>query len=112
MAKKNSKTREKAEYKRLMDLYSDIPENKLDLVTGLIEQAERLKVSLDDLWENIMENGTTEVFQQGHDSFTRERPESKIFTARDKSYQSIIKQLDAMLPPKSKNSKLEEFLDE
>lgn len=71
-----------------------------------------MKVSLDDLWGNLLENGTTEVFQQGHDSFTRERPESKIFTARDKSYQSIIKQLDVMLPPKPRKSKLEEFLDE
>lgn len=95
-----------------MNLYSDIPENKLELVTGLIEQASRLKVSLDDLWNFLMENGTTEVFRQGRDEFTRERPESKIFTARDKSYQSIIKQLDVMLPPKPRKSKLEEFLDD
>lgn len=112
MARKKISTRERKEFKRLMDLYRDIPENKLELVVGLIEQAARLKIQLDDLWQDLLENGYTEVFSQGNDSFARERPESKIFTARDKSYQAIIKQLDAMLPAKQKGSKLDAFLSD
>lgn len=106
---------EKAEIERLTQLYQDIPENKKELVEGLIAQAARLRVSLDKLWRDIRKNGETEVFKQGNDAFKRERPESKIFTARDKNYQAIIKQLDALLPTQSAKTgflKLDEDEDE
>lgn len=108
----NRNKREQAEFDKLYELYKGIPANKLKLVEGLIDQAARLKISLDDLWEDILENGNTETFEQGSDSFERERPNSKIFTQRDKSYQSIIKQLDAMLPPEKPKGKLEELLND
>lgn len=102
--------REQAEFDRLYDLYKGIPGNKLKLVEGLLDQAARLKISLDDLWKDIEKNGNVEIFEQGNDSFERERPNSKIFTQRDKSYQSIIKQLDAMLPAEKPKGKLEELM--
>lgn len=101
MAKKIT---EQGELRRLKKLYADIPENKKELVDGLLVQAARLRVSLDTLWADLNENGETETFKQGNDAFKRERPESKIFTARDKNYQAIMKQLDALLPAKSVKS--------
>lgn len=98
------KVTEQGELRRLKKLYADIPENKKELVDGLLVQAARLRVSLDELWADLHENGETEVFKQGNDAFKRERPESKIFTARDKNYQAIMKQLDALLPAKTKTS--------
>jgi len=108
-----TKSREVAEYERLSDLYSTIPPNKRALVEGLLWQAARLRVSLDDLYEDIKENGNTEMFKQANDGveFPRERPESKIFATRDKSYLAIIKKLDELLPVqevKSGFSKLDE----
>lgn len=92
--------KEKAEYERIKALYSKIPGNKLELVEGLIWQAARLRVSLDDLYIDLKKNGNTELFKQGADSieYSRERPESKIFAIRDKNYLAIIKKLDEMLP--------------
>lgn len=103
MAKKSKtleKSREQLEYDRLSQLYQKIPQNKRALVEGLLWQAARLRVSLDDLWEDIKVNGNTEMFKQANDGveFPRERPESKIFAIRDKNYLSIIKKLDELLP--------------
>lgn len=83
------------EYERLMNLYKEIPENKKDLVSGLILEAARLKVSLDELWEDILEHGTTELDEKGKE---KERPTSAIFTTRDKSYRATINKLEMMLP--------------
>ena len=93
-------SREQKEYDRLSQLYQKIPQNKRALVEGLLWQAARLRVSLDDLWEDIKVNGNTEMFKQANDGveFPRERPESKIFAIRDKNYLAIIKKLDELLP--------------
>ena len=104
--KKVQKSREEIEYDRLNELYKDIPENKRSLVDGLIHQAARLRVQLDDLWEDIKKKGNVEPFQQKNDgvTFDRERPESKIFIQSDKNYLAIIKKLDEMLPAKEAKS--------
>lgn len=103
---KANKSREEVEFDRLSKLYADIPVNKRALVDGLLVQAARLRVSLDDLWKDIQESGNCEMFQQKNDGveFVRERPESKIFTARDKNYLAIIKKLDEMLPAKEQKT--------
>lgn len=99
---KKPKSREELEYDRLNELYKDIPENKRSLVDGLIHQAARLRVQLDDLWVDLKKKGNVEPFQQKNDgvTFDRERPESKIFIQSDKNYLAIIKKLDEMLPAK------------
>ena len=98
--KPTEKSREQIEYDRLSLLYQRIPANKRELVDGLLWQAARLRVSLDDLWEDIKANGNTEMFKQANDGveFPRERPESKIFATRDKNYLAIIRKLDELLP--------------
>ena len=112
--KKSEKNREQMEYDRLSQLYQRIPENKRSLVEGLLWQAARLRVSLDDLWEDIKKNGNTELFKQANDGveFPRERPESKIFATRDKSYLAIIKKLDELLPVQEKSSGFSKLTDE
>lgn len=104
--KSKTMNREQAEYDRLSLLYQNIPQNKRSLVDGLLWQAARLRVSLDDLYEDIKKNGNTEMFKQANDGveFPRERPESKIFATRDKSYLAIIKKLDEMLPAQEAKS--------
>lgn len=104
--KTTTKDREKAEYDRIAVLYQNIPANKRVLVDGLLWQAARLRVSLDDLYEDLKKNGNTEMFKQANDGveFPRERPESKIFATRDKSYLAIIKKLDELLPAQEKPS--------
>ena len=89
------------EIARLRRLYEALPPKQLALAEGLIIQAARLRVRLDKLWAELQEKGETEWFTQSDktEPYERERPASRTFTATDKSYQSIIKQLNDMLPP-------------
>ena len=95
------KVAESDEIARLRRLYEALPPKQLALAEGLIIQAARLRVRLDKLWAELLEKGETEWFTQSDktDPYERERPASRTFTATDKSYQSIIKQLNDMLPP-------------
>ena len=88
------------EVARLRKLYEALPPKPLALAEGLIIQAARLRVRLDKLWAELQEKGETEWFTQSDktDPYERERPASRTFTATDNSYQSIIKQLNDMLP--------------
>ena len=90
----------KKEINRLTKIYKDIPENKKKLCQGLIVQAARLRVSLDSLWADICKNGDAELFTQSEKTapYERERPAARLFNARDKNYQTIIRQLNDLLP--------------
>lgn len=101
-----------SEVKRLTEIYSELPPKKFALAEGLIVQAARLRVRLDKLWKEIEANGDVEFFTQSKeksDPYERERPVAKVFTATDKNYQAIIKQLDTMLPPESTKGFAETF---
>lgn len=91
---------ENSEIKRLMEIYKGLPPKQFALAQGLIAEAARLRVRLDKLWEDLTENGEVEMFSQSEntDPYERERPASRIYTATNKSYQSIIKQLNDMIP--------------
>ncbi len=109
MAKKRT---EKSEINRLTKIFKDLPENQFAVAQGLIVQAARLRVRLDRLWEDIQENGETEQFSQSDktDPYERERPAARLFTATDKNYQSVIKQLVEMVPQSQSRNKLAELM--
>ncbi|MBO7206505.1 MAG: hypothetical protein J6W10_02710, partial [Kiritimatiellae bacterium] len=80
-------------------------------VDGLLDQAARHRVTLDLLWEDICKNGRTEQRTRTNGEVSEvERDVSKIFTATDRAYQSIIKILNELLPSSSGGSKLDAFL--
>ena len=94
------KSAEQKEVDRLTEIYKELPPKQFALAQGLIIQAARLRVRLDKLWAELEEKGETEWFTQSEktEPYERERPASRTFTATDKSYQSIIKQLNDMIP--------------
>lgn len=102
---------EQKEFRRLMKIYKNLPENKLAVAEGLIRQAARLRARLDELWEDLRENGETELFCQSASAkpYERERPASRTFTSTDKSYQAIIKQLNDLCPELKERDSLDEF---
>ena len=97
---------ERDEIERLTEIYRGLPPKQFALAQGLIIQAARLRVRLDKLWADLQEKGETEWFTQSDktDPYERERPASRTFTATDKSYQSIIKQLNDMLPAETEKA--------
>lgn len=90
----------KNEKNRLIRLFKDIPESKLKTVEGLIIQAARLRILLDEMWVDISEKGDVEMFSQSEkqEPYERERPTAKLFNSRDLSYQRIMKQLTDLIP--------------
>ncbi|GAB3797322.1 hypothetical protein GCM10028868_18390 [Virgibacillus kimchii] len=103
----DTENRVAAEVKRLKKLFKNIPKNELDVAEGLITQAARLRVLLDDNWKDILENGEYEKFAQSENQvpYDRKRPIVENYDNRDKTYQSIIKQLTDLLPQPKQDRK-------
>ena len=103
---------EKSEIERLTEIYKDLPPNQFAVAQGLIVQAARLRVRLDKLWRDIKKGGEDELFTQSEktEPYERERPAARLFTATDKNYQSIIKQLNELTPPSASKGKLAELM--
>ena len=106
--------RERKEYLRLKRIYKSIPANQYAVTEGLIRQAARLRARLDALWQDLQEKGETEWFSQSPNTepYERERPASRTFTATDKSYQQIIRQLNELVPTNEGSDALEDFMNE
>lgn len=88
------------ERERLAELYKEIPEKQKKIVEGLVIQAARLRILLDEMWVDITEKGDYEMFSQSEkqDPYERERPVAKLYNSRNDSYYRIIKQLSDFLP--------------
>lgn len=113
MAKKASKkVTVDGEIRRLNKIYKDLPKNQYEVAQGLIVQAARLRVWLDELWADIQVNGQTEKFSQSEktEPYDRERPQARLFASADKNYQAIIKQLNELTPPTKERSKLDDLM--
>ena len=103
MATKKELTKEervKKEYNRLKRLYKELPKDVLNLVDGLIWEAADLRVRLENIREDLDENGYDEMFSQSPDQepYERERPQARRYIAMNKNYQTIMKQLGDRLP--------------
>jgi len=104
--------RVKKEVARLRKVFANMPEDVLKVSEGLFIQAARMRVSLDDLWADICENGDVEQFTQSADApaYERLRPVAQLFNSRDKAYQTIVKQLTDRLPDKKEREDAREAL--
>lgn len=94
------------EVRRLKTLFKDMPDKQRKLTDGLIIQAARLRVLLDEMWLDIEQGGDYELFTQSEKTpaYERERPIAKLYNTRDQNYQRIIKQLTDLLPEESKET--------
>lgn len=90
----------KKEKDRLSRQFSKIEKRKKQVVLGLIDRAAFLRVTLDELEEDIRIYGCTELFQQGENQepYKRKRPEADVQNSFNGNYQKIIKQLTDLLP--------------
>ena len=101
----------KPEINRIKKLYKDFPKEKSKVLEGLINESAFIKVSLEELRDNLLKNGFTEVFEQGEQRFNRERPEVKIYTTFIQRYSNVMKQLIDLLPVEVKKEEADELLE-
>ncbi|WP_436958438.1 hypothetical protein [Staphylococcus succinus] len=104
----------KKEEKRLLEIYKDLPNEKLKVAQGLIKQAARNRVMLNYMWDDIQENGEYDLFQQSQNvpAYERERPVARLYNTRDQSYQRAIKQLTDLLPKEARPAETDEPVDD
>lgn len=99
------------EIKRLKRQYKEIDDKTKQVIAGLIERAAFMRVSLDELEEDINIYGFTEWFSQSENQepYLRKRPQADVYNSMNTAYQKIIKQLTDLLP---KNNKKPEETDD
>ena len=91
----------KKELNRLKRIYGELADEKESPLPGLIARAAFFRVALQELEEDIKQNGYTEMFQQGTaPAYERKRPAAELYNNFSGTYLKIIKQLHDMIPKK------------
>lgn len=88
----------KQEINRIKKFYKELPKDKVKVMDGLINEAAFMKISLEELREDLLKNGYTEMYENGPQVVKRERPESKIYTTLIQRYSNVMKQLIDIIP--------------
>jgi hypothetical protein len=101
----------KQEINKIKKIFKDFPKDKIKVLEGLINEAAFMKVSLEDTRSDLIKNGLTELFEQGEQSFNRERPEVKIYTTFMQRYSGVMKQLIDLLPVEVKKQESDTLME-
>ncbi|MEG2740256.1 hypothetical protein, partial [Clostridium sp.] len=96
---------------KIKKLYKDFDKDKIKVLDGLITDSAFMKISLEEIREDLIKNGFTELFVQGTQEFNRERPEVKIYTTLFQRYSNVMKQLIDLLPDEEKKEQKDELLE-
>lgn len=86
----------KKEYDRLLSLFGDCQDTQIELVTGLITEAARIKIELDDMHLLIAQCGTIQ-YDKKNPLHQRELPISKTLVKVRASYSNIIYRLSQIM---------------
>ena len=103
--KKRSRARfVKLEVERISNLFESMSPERKELARPLIENASFLSVTLEELREEITNNGIKEKYQNGNNQLGfKDSVETRTYNAMLRTYMSIIKQLSDMLPSGNEN---------
>lgn len=101
----------KQEINRVKKIYKDFPKDKVKVLDGLIQEVSFMKISLEEMREDLLSNGLTETFEQGSQRFERERPQVKIYTTFMQRYSGVMKQLIDLLPEEQKKEEADQLLE-
>ena len=109
---KKKEERVRAEEERIFRILDEAGVTKKALVEGLVHRAAHLRVTLEDLSEDLDKNGYTEMFQQSEKlaPYERKRPSADLYNVMNGLYQKAMKQLTDLLP-KEKAGKADDGFD-
>lgn len=87
------------EIRRLNNLLKDLGEDKKKAVSSLIKNAAFMSVTLEDLQEEINENGVTEEYRNGANQFGVKKSSAvEVYNTMIKNHVQVMKQLTDLLP--------------
>ena len=103
-----------ADIKDLRKVFEAINDEKSKLALSLLDKAEFLEETLQELKARVKLDGVVTEMCQGDYTIERENPALKSYNTTVKNYTSVIKQLNDMLPTeeKPKDDGFEKFGDE
>lgn len=104
MAKK-----EISDIKELRGVFEKLNNNKSKMALNLLDKAEFMNKTLNDLEKKVNENGVVTIMSQGSYSIERENPALRSYNTTIKNYTSIVKQIVDLLP-ESENKQVGEDL--
>lgn len=99
----------------LKNVFTELNDNRSKLALSLLDKAEFLEQTLQNLKSEVIKFGVITTMCQGTYEIDRENPALKAYNVTVKNYTSVIKQLNDMLPAEnaaSKDDGFEDFGDE
>ena len=97
----------------LKAIYAPLSTEKMLLAEPLIENMVFIEFQMADLQKIISKEGFVDTYKNGNDQFGKKQSANlQSYNALVKSYNMINTRLEAMLPKKSKSSKLEEMIND
>lgn len=97
------------EVNRLESVFEDVDADKREAALGLIEEAAFMRITLQDLKEEINEKGTVDIMPQGEYSIRRQSPEVQTYNTMIQRYNTTYKELFNLLPKEVASDIDEEF---
>jgi hypothetical protein len=111
MVKAKKTTRIKKEKERLLDIFKDLDENKLNTCAALIDRAAFITISLQDLEVQLNDTGWVETYQNGENQYgMKKSAAADVHISLTKNLNAIVKQLLELVPPAQKASRLEAMM--
>ena len=103
----------KREMTRLNGLFKKLDPKRKKAVESLIKNAAFMAVTLEDLQNEINENGVTEEYKNGENQFGRKKSSAvEVYNTMIKNQVSVISQLSSMLPKDDPNPTKDDGFDE
>ena len=111
MVKAKKTTRIKKEKERLLYIFKDLDENKLNTCAALIDRAAFITISLQDLEVQLNDTGWVETYQNGENQYgMKKSAAADVHISLTKNLNAIVKQLLELVPPAQKASRLDELM--
>ena len=105
MPKITIESRIKEELDRINGLFEDVDANQKAAMSSLIQNAAFMKVTLEDLQDNINKSGTTDEYQNGANQYgVKQSATLQAYNSLIKNYANVIKILTGLLPPERKKT--------
>lgn len=97
----------KKEITRLKKLFKEIDENKKKLVFTTIEDVAFLAITMQDLRENIIRDGTTVEYKNGENQYgTKQSPDAQLYLQMSQKHTQAMKILLDCLPKTERTKKV------
>ena len=113
MALSDKEKKLRKETRRLKEVFSDLEPNKLQTVDALINRAAYITVTLQELEEQLNQDGWVEEYYNGRNqSGLKKSAAADVHISLTKNLNAIMKQLLDLVPPAQKESRLAAMLDE